>query len=335
MWMDFSRFISIIAVILLHISATFIIEYDLGSFQWVTGNIVDSALRWSVPVFVMISGALLLDTNKKDSIMIFYNKRIRRVAFPIIFWSVFYSAWQIFRDLIAGRDISYHEITLDLLTGEAYYHLWFLFMIFGLYAFAPFFKVVASSVNKQELRILIALSFFTAISYQMYVYFNDKVDLLPFLQFLLFIPFFFLGHYLNVYNSIRSHRHLVTIFVVSWALTALGMHVISFRYGLDKGLYFYNYISIFVVPMSASIFLLLKNINLDSNVVSKLSSYSYLVLGVYLIHPFFLDLILYKKIIISYLGTIPSMLVVLLATSLSSVLVSYIFNRTNILKKFV
>ena len=60
------RFLSVLAVVFLHCSAQIFISANKGGFDWWVSNIFDSSVRWSVPVFVMLSGALLLSKNHND-----------------------------------------------------------------------------------------------------------------------------------------------------------------------------------------------------------------------------------------------------------------------------
>ncbi|WP_175637699.1 acyltransferase family protein, partial [Dickeya dadantii] len=73
-WLYIARIVSTFAVIVLHVSAYTVALADLGTFSWWVGNLYDSLVRWCVPVFIMISGALLLSPEKVESLSIFYKK---------------------------------------------------------------------------------------------------------------------------------------------------------------------------------------------------------------------------------------------------------------------
>ena len=91
---DVMRIISIFAVILLHYSSQrFYISFP--SSEWEIRNIYDSMVRWGVPVFVMISGALFLDSNKKLSIKRLFTKNILRIICAFLFWSFIYLLYDI------------------------------------------------------------------------------------------------------------------------------------------------------------------------------------------------------------------------------------------------
>ncbi len=58
--MDVVMVIACFAVIMIHSSAPYVIE-NFGSLNFWIGNIFDGLARIGVPLFVMISGALMLD----------------------------------------------------------------------------------------------------------------------------------------------------------------------------------------------------------------------------------------------------------------------------------
>src|SRR3989304_5868153 len=84
-WLDNARISAIFAVVLLHVAYGVVIENDIGTNYWWFANIFDSSARWCVPVFVMISGALLLDSSKNEDSLTFYKKRLSRILLPVLF----------------------------------------------------------------------------------------------------------------------------------------------------------------------------------------------------------------------------------------------------------
>lgn len=90
-WVSLARVIAAFAVVILHVSAcVFPPDLQLGTANWWWANGYDAATRWAVPVFVMISGGLLLVPGKKESLALFYKKRLSRILVPLIFWSILY-----------------------------------------------------------------------------------------------------------------------------------------------------------------------------------------------------------------------------------------------------
>src|SRR3546814_2240779 len=86
--MDTARVGACFMVVILHVAAT-----RFGTFddQWWASNFYDSLARSCVPLFLMITGVLLL--GKQESLPAFLSKRFARILPPLLFWSLFYMTW--------------------------------------------------------------------------------------------------------------------------------------------------------------------------------------------------------------------------------------------------
>ncbi len=86
---DYLRILASFGVIILHLAAQMYHAINIYSSEWQTLNFYDSIVRWTVPVFVMISGSLFL--SKDVPIKKIYLHYIPRLAAAYIFWSMVYS----------------------------------------------------------------------------------------------------------------------------------------------------------------------------------------------------------------------------------------------------
>ncbi len=291
-WVDNAKIIAIFAVVALHIAGTVVTKItNLESFAWWIGNIYDSFTRWCVPVFVMISGALLLDPDKNEPIAVFYRKRASGILLPTIFWSIFFLGWTFLKGLIKGDPYPLVFITKLLLVGRPYYHMWFLYMLIGLYLFTPFLRTTIKNTTKKEQIIFVVMLFTVSIINKIFELFYSCNWVLFINLFLFYLPYFISGHLIRE-MKIKPNRILLGLFfILSAILTALGIFFLSKASGLGNGIYFYDYLSITVIPMSLSAMFLLKTITkpivISRSLTHKLAQ---LVLGVYLIHPVFIDI---------------------------------------------
>ncbi|NOY73242.1 MAG: acyltransferase family protein, partial [Gammaproteobacteria bacterium] len=158
-WLDNSRILAVYAVVVLHVSADVVLGNDVGTEYWWFGNVYDSIVRWCVPVFVMISGALLLDPNKQENLLTFYTKRCSRIFVPILCWSIFFLAWFCLKSVVKDNEVTSIELLKRLLSGKPHYHMWFLYMILSLYLFTPFFRKIVAHSTKKELIFFIVIVF--------------------------------------------------------------------------------------------------------------------------------------------------------------------------------
>lgn len=285
--MEFSniRFLAVVAVVVLHVSSLYMIPYyetPLSS-DWLVANIFESMTRWCVPIFVIISGYFLLD--KEESISHFFNKRASKIIIPIIFWSFFYILWVTFIQLRSGNEIGIKQIISPLIFGKPYYHLWYVFMIPFLYVFTPYLRKLLKIISKKEFFYLVLIVFSYEVINQFVSYFINPVKYNIFINtFFMYVGYFLAGGYLKIYGmpSIKN-KYLVIGYVLSTAITAYGVYYF-------KNDYFYTYLSPTIVLQSFLIFFYLIN-NFKKNIAGMSEILASLSFGVYLVHPFFRDIV--------------------------------------------
>ena len=289
-WLNNARILATFAVISLHICAKNLREYDLSTSYWAISNLVNSSTRWCVPVFIMISGALLLNNTKQNNLKAFYSKRLSKILIPIIFWTFVYIIWSYFLAYTGDYEITPIDLAKKILSGKPYYHMWFLYMIIVLYLFTPFFQKIVINSSRGEVLTLITATFIIAMIDHAYSKITSNDTKLFIFFFLRYIPFFLTGQFLLNLTPPKA-RYLWLIFLTAIALTSFGHYLISSKTASKHGSYFYGYLSITVVPMSISIMLLLKKTKqhlISRKADAKLSSVSF---GIYLIHPIILEIL--------------------------------------------
>jgi len=288
-WLDAARVVSILAVVFLHVSATVVTGRDVGSTDWWYGNVYDSLVRWCVPVFIMISGALLLGGDKRESASAFYRKRMTRIFVPLVVWTVVFLFWRGEHAAFSMAELSLAAVLRRIASGKPHYHMWFLFMIVSLYLFTPFIRILVRHAVRAELWLLAGLLFAVAALHEAFGIFVDRGVSLFVFWFLSYLPYFLCGHLIATSDRTVPGRGLWAVFGGSVLLTALGCYLLSGARGLQEGMYFYAYLSVTVIPMSLSLMWLLKTRSFDGASAGLFRRLSELTLGVYLIHPVFLE----------------------------------------------
>ncbi|KAK8894730.1 hypothetical protein M9Y10_023167 [Tritrichomonas musculus] len=100
---------------------------------WV--GIYNSIFRSCVPLFVMISGYLLLPV--KTDIPTFLRTRFTRVLFPFFFWCALYSFYYLILKRINVKECFINIGLIFVNYGTDVGHLWYIYMLIGIYLFAP------------------------------------------------------------------------------------------------------------------------------------------------------------------------------------------------------
>jgi surface polysaccharide O-acyltransferase-like enzyme len=149
------RILSIYLVVTAHVTIGLTMDSTPFSFNWWLGTAIFYACFCSIPVFVMISGALLLDTSREEPLQDFYRKRMTRVGVPLAVWTVVYLCVRAFID---KESLTAGGVLQLILTGDPYYHLWFLYMIVGLYLVTPALRTfVRHATQKERVFVVVAM----------------------------------------------------------------------------------------------------------------------------------------------------------------------------------
>lgn len=135
--LDVMRIVAVVGVAAIHTFGAAVSDAGLrGSLRWWFAVAVDIGFIWVVPLFVMLSGALILAPRQyADGSAAFYRRRLLRLAPAFVFWQVFYIV--AIRMWFSDADLGWGDILTAVLDGRTYTHLYFLWLIVGLYAVAP------------------------------------------------------------------------------------------------------------------------------------------------------------------------------------------------------
>lgn len=335
-WIDNARVLATFAVVFLHVASGVVSGVtDLRSLMWWSGNLYDSFVRWCVPVFVMISGLLLLDPRKCESISLFYKKRGSKILIPLIFWTIFYLIWDLAISIVKGDVVSREKLLENILSGKPYYHMWYLYMVMTLYIFTPFLRKLVGTLSWIEMMFLCLLMFAIASVTYISQQFSFVSDSLFITQFLPYLPYFFSGYLIGNSNYYFSRGILTLTFILAGVFTAIGCYLLGIGFGINRGLYFYGYLGVSVIPMSLSIFLLLKDYKkplFSHSMVKKLASLS---LGIYLIHPAFIILFIFIGIRAKSFNSIISIPLISLMVFLLSTLTALLMHKVPYIRRVI
>ena len=285
-WINALRVLSTFAVIVLHVSAEVVLGVrDTTSLDWWIGNCFDSSVRWCVPVFVMVSGSLLLDPSKNESVSIFFKKRAARILLPLVFWTLIYTLY-----LTKSGGFNLRVTLLRILMGYPYPHLWYLYMLLGLYLVTPFLRTyVHSSSIRERYQLIFVIFSFASVS-AMIGFYVFKITPTVFTLFIPYTGYFICGYQLrSVDKSKISVRHLFLIMSGCVLLTALGTGFTANTYDLGKGLFFYEYFAPPVIVTSVCLYLFLYKTFSTENRMHKtiqmlIDKIAPTTFGIYLLH---------------------------------------------------
>lgn len=326
-WADDLRAFATIAVILLHVSAPVVSRYGVVSNRdWWLANVIDSSARFCVPVFLMLTGALILPRTYE--IADFLKKRFSRIVLPFVFWSFVYILYNLStKRLGASLDaVGLSKYILIQLKNGASYHLWYIYMICGIYLFIPIVSKWIVNSTKNEISYYIVIWFIAIlINLPFLIGIKPKLDLSYFSGFL---GYPILGYLLTIrFTDKRVKFVFLLLFLAGILVTVLGTYLVTKHNGrFDGG--FYSFLSPNVIITSIGLFLFLKHSDFKNgwftNVRRFISKYSY---GIYLSHVFVITLL--SKIGISWLFISPVVGIPVTAALclIISSLITYLINK--------
>ncbi|MBI9089863.1 MAG: acyltransferase family protein [Desulfobacterium sp.] len=340
-YIDFARLYAIAAVVVLHVSGNVVVGFHgVTPGQWWYGNVLNSFTRWCVPLFVMISGRVILGSEKTVLSSGYLKKKIARVMLPFTAWLLLYKLWEYDA---SGRQFSLKEVIASVLSGNPFFHLYFFLIILGLYLVAPMLRRLV--VNVPEKVLVSQTLAFLAVPSLISLYYlgrgsgGSPLCGMPYNGMTLWLPFmgyFVAGFY---FGKIRiSHGTAVFamfFFFLSGTIICFGTYYLFKIHGQgDRALFLYNYLSPPVVVMSLSVFILIRFFygEAKKKYVATLAS---LTFGVFLIHPFVLYLLDQAGIGVYFLPLlwgVPLIVLLTLALSFSAV---YLLKKLPMINRFV
>ncbi len=261
---DLIRTIAIILVILLHASIepnpNLGLMSPAGIQLWWTSNIYDSISRIAVPLFIMLTGFLLLQPTKKDEpLRVFFKKRWNRIGIPVLFWGAIFFVWDF---LVRGQPATLLFVFQGILSGP-YVHFWYVYVLIGLYMITPLLRVIVAHADWNTIKyfliiwfvgtgILPLLTLYAGISPEA-VWFKQNVFLLIGL-----LGYFVIGAYIAKLTLRRSI--LTLMLVLSSFSTIIGTYFIIATLGEQYSQFLLDASSFTVIIAAVSFFLILASI---------------------------------------------------------------------------
>ena len=290
---DLLRICAALMVVVIHVSASnwYCVPYD--SMEWAVMNGYDSFARSAVPIFFMLSGAFVL--KKEIGIKSLWLKKILPLLIIYLVWSFLYAV-----DTIGIAQLtSTSGMDWVCLIVESKYHLWFLPALLGIYIIQPVLYAIVQCKEGKYIPYMIVIFIVFGIvkstvgaflgSYELL---DSVLGILP-VELVGYCGYVILGYYLSNINPIRMRPVFA---LVGYVITAFLATLIGQGYAFymeDRSGVLYGYFTLPVFIEAIFLFLFFQNFNCkrdDSDrVKSCISRVATLTLGIYLLHPYFID----------------------------------------------
>ena len=171
--LDLLKIVSAFMIAVIHASSGVFNNHELGSLVWKEGLVLNAATRFAVPVFLMISGALLL--GRKISL----DKAIRKAIIAGIALFVWSFAFILTKKILWNDGNVIHDTLMIFFNKRVSGHLWYGYLLIWIYLFSPILNIMYESLsNKMRIYfIILGLLIPSAVDSVIY-YFSLDVQIL-------------------------------------------------------------------------------------------------------------------------------------------------------------
>ena len=306
------------------IACYMVMQIHTGEFYYIgpTGNVLNtndagivgwynSFFRICVPLFVVISGFFLFPVGDTRA---FFKKRLSRVVVPFVLWCMLYAFYYHFT---AGADLQttfIHILHIPVNYGTEIGHLWFVYMLIGIYLFAPVLSPWIERADRKGMELYLVLWAISLSLPFIHLVFPEvlgecawnRTPLLYYFSGLL--GYVILACYIKNFHMQARAWNIplgIALIVVGYVITAL---VFEQRLASEKMVstleLSWGFDTINVAMMAAGTILIFKNVKFKNTnspfarIVAGISSISY---GIYLAHIMVLNF--FYQLLNPYFGT--------------------------------
>lgn len=317
-WLDAIKVIAIFMMIAVHCTDNVTPAERSEPWYLLWGSLYGSLMRPAIPLFVMVTGALLLPV--KETSGTFYKKRIPRLIVPFLIWSMLYNLFpwitgvigldpSIINDFFAWAEpnqslsSALENIAMIPFNFSSFaIQMWYVYLLLGLYLYLPIFSAWVGQASKKEKEFFLVLWSVSLFIPYLREYLTGNLwgtcswnEFGLFYYFAGFNGYLLLGHYIIHHTSESSWTKLVAIgipmFAIGYCVTFFGFKTVTAVPGQTEEMVelFYTYCSPNVLMMTLPIFMMARKIKLKRGLARSITeSISTCTFGIWMSHYLFL-----------------------------------------------
>ena len=281
------------------------------------GSVYNSFTRPAIPLFMMVTGILLLPT--KMDMGSFYKKRLSRVLIPFLVWSVLYNLFPWFTGLLNCDPETIHVFFKWADTSQAFgdalrnilmipfnfsafaVQMWYVYLLIGIYLYIPVFSAWVEKSDKRSQRIFLAIWAVSLFVPYLRNYLTENLfgecswnEFGLFYYFAGFSGYMLLGYHLVKYplqmSKVSKYALAAIAFAIGYAVTLIGFKNATAVEGQSEAMVelFFTFCSPNVALMTFAIFLIAKDLRFENKRVNRfISQFSICTFGIWMCHYFF------------------------------------------------
>ena len=225
--LDLLRVLACFLVVWQHVTECYYINPDMTAQTHDGMPIIgwmNSMTPIEVPLFVMISGYFLLPL--KMDVTSFFKRRFTRILIPFVVWCVIYAVYYMVSRGDTLMDFVRNVVHIPVNFGVEIGHMWFIYMLLGLYMLVPVLSPWLEQCTKRQLQGYLGVWAFTTCLPYVHLWFPEVLgecfwNPTPMLYYFTgFAGYFVLGFYLRKFGAPGRWTSLLLL-AIGYALTAL------------------------------------------------------------------------------------------------------------------
>jgi surface polysaccharide O-acyltransferase-like enzyme len=294
-YLNVLRIFACLMVLTVHSGEFFYItaEGGVATVHHVWVNHYGSLMRACVPLFVMISGYLLLPIKEAPSV--FYKKRFTRLLIPFLVWSCMYAIVPYLLGTDTAQKMWINLATIPVNLNWSAGHLWFVYMFIGVYLFIPVISPWVQTASKNFKLFFLAIWVFSLFLPYIRTIYPDVLGEVFWNKFSSvyyfsgYIGYLVLGYYIKDYVRLSKTATAIIGLLLIIAGYLITHEVFAHQWPTAKSLpeleLSWAFPTINVAMMATGMFLLFSLISFKSaNLEMRVAKFSGLTYGMYLAH---------------------------------------------------
>lgn len=266
------RIVCMVMIVTLHtlMHGGAIRDIDIKSVNFILTHLLESISIIAVNCYVLITGYFGINSSFKINKMVnlYLQVLFYSVTISVIFWIT----------NLQRINISSIINTIFPITTQVW---WFMSIFLILYILTPYLNKLLSNLDFTEYTNLLVILIIVFVLWPSLIIKFKPLDTTGGFSLYNFIVLYIVGAYINKFYKCKkfNKKKLVILYTFSTITLWLLNVIISQFKGYNYNIYNYNFILVFI--SCVSVFLIFKEIEIQSKVINKFST---LTLGIYLIH---------------------------------------------------
>lgn len=283
------RIVACVGIVILHtvFAANEYFAEEITGTQNLFSRMVENNMMWAVPCFLMVTGALQLDPARTITMKKLYGRYILRILIALVACCIVFRIFDMCMDGEAFTPGGVAKAFTELITARCWGHLWYLYLLIGIYVLLPFYRMISRHSTNRELMYLIAV-------YVLFVSIIPMVDSsgthigFYISESIIYPAYLFLGYMITAGRTYLPTKMAWVMFVAGTAAIVI-MDVCRYSEGIGIPDAWFGYASPAVIIQTVGVFAILSRVGVEGTGSAKaIASVDGCTFGIYLIHMVFI-----------------------------------------------